>query len=78
MGDELGHGLLGDLGPAGQLADPRALGVEVLEDVPVRGSDLGMAALGDPNVELLVAEPIRLAQEQAEVRRPGGVVAGDA
>ena len=56
--------------PPSQFADPRFLGVEVLEDVPVRGPDLGMAPFGDPKVELLVAEPVRLTQEQAQVGRP--------
>lgn len=61
MGHELGHGLLGDLGPSRELAHRRALVVEKREDVAVRWADVGMPALADSLVQLLGGDSIRLA-----------------
>ena len=58
MGDELGHGLLGDLGSLGENADAGAFVVEELKDIAVGRADLGMSALGEA-VACRIAVPIR-------------------
>ena len=67
--DELGHGLLGDLRPPGEIADARALGIEELQHVAVRGADLGVAPFGEPVMQELVAATDGLAEQHAETRR---------
>jgi hypothetical protein len=69
--DELGHGLLGDLRPPGELADSRALGIEELQHVAVRRADLGMPPFGEPVVQQLVAAADGLAEQHAETHRGG-------
>ena len=49
----------------GELADLRPVVVEEREDVAVRRADRRVSALGDAPVQLLVGEPVRLAQQQA-------------
>ena len=58
--DKLGHRLFRDLSPLSQDADASSGLVEELEDVAVRSPDLGVAALREPLVQQLGANPERL------------------
>jgi hypothetical protein len=64
---ELAHRLLRDLRPPGELADARALGIQVRKDVAVRRAHVRMASRGDAAVELLRAEPEGLPEKEAEI-----------
>ena len=65
--DELGHRLLGDLGASRELADLGSGVVEEPEDVAVRRADRRVPAFGETPVQFLVAEPVWLPQQEAEV-----------
>ena len=65
--DQLRHRLLGHPGALGEVADARAVVVEVLEDVAVRVADLRVPALREPLDQLLGHRAKRLPQEDREV-----------
>ena len=74
--DQLRHRLLGHPGAQREVADAGTGVVEVLEDIAVRVTDLGVPALREPFDQLLGHRPERLPQQDREVLRlaPGGRV----
>jgi hypothetical protein len=71
--DELGHRLLGDLGACCELAHSGAVVVEEGEDIAVGRADRCVSSFGDTPVQFLVADPVRLTQEEAEVDAGGPI-----
>jgi hypothetical protein len=72
--DQLGHGLLGDLGPFGEASHRCPAVVDVLEDRGVSRSHRPVPALGQPDQCALVEGDVRLTQEHDRVRSASHLV----
>src|SRR4029079_11097179 len=76
MVDEVDARRLAHLGELREVGDARALIPDVLSDRPVRGAEVGEAALRESLTHQLVYRECRVAQEDAEVRGTGPLSTG--